>query len=167
MGTTGQPAIVYLPAGTYLMANSLQLYVGTVIVGNALSPPVLKASSNFPNDHIVYAKDPNLPGTSNFYIALKNVVLDSTSVPASQTIALLDWTVSQGTQLANVVFNMPDYSNHTGITSQYDYNSLTILVRIAICLHSGFHMPNLGVLYMLTRLARMTSPSLAVPSPWL
>jgi glucan 1,3-beta-glucosidase len=128
MGTTGQPAMVYIPAGTYLLEGSLQLYAGTVIVGDALSPPTLKASSNFPNDHIIYAKDPNLQGTVNFYIGFKNVIIDSTSIPAQQTVALIDWTVSQGTQLTNVVFNMPDYSTHTGITSQYDYNSLTILV---------------------------------------
>jgi glucan 1,3-beta-glucosidase len=128
MGTTGQPAVVYLPAGTYRMDNSLQLYVGTVIVGDALNPPTLKASANFANDHIVYGKDPDLGGTINFYIGFKNVVLDSTSIAASTSITLLDWTVSQATQLTNVVFNMPDNSNHVGVTSQYDSNSNIILV---------------------------------------
>lgn len=128
MGTTGQPAIIYLPAGTYLMEGSLQLYVGTVIVGDALNPPTLKASANFPNDHIVYGKDPHLGGTINFYIGFKNVIIDSTSVAASKSITLLDWTVSQATQLTNVVFNMPTYSNHVGVTSQYDSNSNIILV---------------------------------------
>ncbi|RHZ59231.1 hypothetical protein CDV55_106081 [Aspergillus turcosus] len=127
MGTTGQPAIVYLPAGTYLLDGSLQLYVGTVIVGDALNPPTLKASANFPTDHIIYGKDPNLGGTINFYIAFKNVIIDSTAVAASTSITLLDWTVSQATQLTNVVFNMPTYSNHVGVTSQYDSNSNIIL----------------------------------------
>ncbi|KAH3147357.1 hypothetical protein KXW18_005344 [Aspergillus fumigatus] len=127
MGTTGQPAIIYLPAGTYLMEGSLQLYVGTVIVGDALNPPTLKASANFPNDHIVYGKDPHLGGTINFYIGFKNVIIDSTSVAASKSITLLDWTVSQATQLTNVVFTMPTYSNHVGVTSQYDSNSNIIL----------------------------------------
>jgi glucan 1,3-beta-glucosidase len=96
MGTTGQPAMVYIPAGTYLLSKGLQLYVGTVIIGDALNMPTLKASAGFPNDHIIYAKDPNLPGTLNFYIAIKNIIIDSTSVVASQGIALLDWTVSPG-----------------------------------------------------------------------
>ncbi|OBT38861.1 hypothetical protein VE00_10871 [Pseudogymnoascus sp. WSF 3629] len=128
MGTTGQPAVIYIPSGTYLLTGSLQLYVGTVLVGDPINPPVLKAAANFPSDHIIYGKDPNHDGTINFYIGLKNVIIDSTAVSPSQNIALLDWTVSQATQLANVVFNMPNYSTgHVGVTSQYGYNSNVIL----------------------------------------
>lgn len=128
MGTTGQPAVIYIPSGTYLLTGSLQLYVGTVLVGDPINPPVLKAAANFPNDHVIYGKDPNHDGTINFYIGLKNVIIDSTAVNPSQNIALLDWTVSQATQLANVVFNMPNYSTgHVGVTSQYGYNSNVIL----------------------------------------
>jgi glucan 1,3-beta-glucosidase len=110
------------------MQGSLQFYVGTVIIGDALNPPTLKASSNFPNDHIIYGKDPNQGGTVNFYMGLKNVIIDSTSVSTSKSQALLDWTVSQGTQLTNVVFNMPNFSSHVGLTTQYDSNSNIILV---------------------------------------
>lgn len=130
MGTTGQPAMVYIPPGTYLMDGSLQLYVGTVLIGDALNPPTLKASSSFGNDHIIYGKDPNQGGTVNFYLGIKNLVIDSTSVPTSKSLALLDWTVSQATQLTNVIFNMPDFSNHVGVTTQYDSNSNVILVSI-------------------------------------
>jgi glucan 1,3-beta-glucosidase len=129
MGSTGQPAVVYLPAGTYRMDAGIQLYIGTVLVGNPIDPPVLKASADFSNDHIVYGKDPNLNGTVNFYIGVKNIVIDSTNVPGATTLALMDWTVSQGTQLSNVVFYMPyDSTGHTGLTTQYGYNSATILV---------------------------------------
>ncbi|KAJ9226453.1 CAZyme family GH55 [Paecilomyces variotii] len=127
-GTTTKPAIVYLPSGTYLMQASIQLFVGTVIVGDPINPPVLKASSNFPDDHIVYGKDPNLGGTVNFYIGIKNIVIDSTAVEPSQSLALLDWTVSQATQITNVMFNMPlGSTGHTGLTTDYGYNSNTIL----------------------------------------
>lgn len=105
MGTTGQPAVVYLPAGSYLMNSSIQLYIGTVLMGDPLNPPVLKAIANFPNDHIVYGKDPNQPGDNNFYITVKNIIIDSTDIAASTSITLLDWTVSQATQLTNVVFS--------------------------------------------------------------
>lgn len=128
MGTTGQPAMVYIPSGTYLLNSSLQLYLRTVLVGDPINPPILKAAADFPNPHVVYGKDPNTGGTTNFYIGMKNLVLDSTAIPANQSIALLDWTVSQGTQLANIVFNMPDYSTgHVGVTSQFGYNSNIIL----------------------------------------
>lgn len=112
------------------MQASIQLFVGTVIVGDPINPPVLKASSNFPDDHIVYGKDPNLGGTVNFYIGIKNIVIDSTAVEPSQSLALLDWTVSQATQITNVMFNMPlGSTGHTGLTTDYGYNSNTILVR--------------------------------------
>ncbi|BCR94046.1 glycoside hydrolase family 55 protein [Aspergillus luchuensis] len=128
MGTTGQPAIIYLPAGTYLMKSSLQLYLGTVIVGDPTNPPVLKASSDFADDHIIYAKDPNFGGTINFYLGIKNIIIDSTGVGADKSITLLDWTVSQATQLTNVGFNMPtNTAKHVGLTTQYDYNSNLIL----------------------------------------
>lgn len=110
------------------MSSSIQLYVGTVLVGDPINPPTLKASSNFADDHIIYGKDPSYGGTTNFYIGIKNLIIDSTSVDGSTSLGLIDWTVSQGTQLANVVFNMPDYSTgHIGITSQYDSNSNVIM----------------------------------------
>ncbi|KAE8415095.1 pectate lyase superfamily protein-domain-containing protein [Aspergillus pseudocaelatus] len=127
MGTTGQPAVVYLPGGTYLLQTSLQLYTGTVVVGDPTNPPVLKAASGYSLDHIIYAKDPNHEGTNNFYIGIKNIVLDSTGVDSAKSLALLDWTVSQATQLTNVAFHMPTGSKHTGLTTQYDYNSNIIL----------------------------------------
>jgi glucan 1,3-beta-glucosidase len=129
MGTTGQPAIVYLPGGTYLLNAALQLYVGTVIVGDPTNPPILKAQPGFSGDHMIYAKDPNFGGTINFYIGIKNIVLDSTGLNATLSMTLLDWTVSQATQLSNVVFNMPQSPTaHVGLTTQYDYNSNIIVV---------------------------------------
>jgi glucan 1,3-beta-glucosidase len=115
-GTTGQPAVVYLPEGTYLISSPLQLYVGTVLMGNPLNPPTIIASESFDGDFLIYGKDPNLGSTINFYVGIKNLILDSTNLPASSSFTLLDWSVSQATQLTNVVFNMPDYSTgHTGI----------------------------------------------------
>ncbi|KAB2576720.1 Exo-beta-protein [Lasiodiplodia theobromae] len=115
-GTTGQPAVVYLPAGTYLLTTPLQLFIGTVFVGDAVNPPVLKVASNFSDNHVIYGKDPRYGGTINFYIGLKNVVIDSTAVSPSTSLSLLDWTVSQATQISNVVFNMPNGSTgHIGM----------------------------------------------------
>jgi glucan 1,3-beta-glucosidase len=115
-GTTKQPAVVYLPSGTYLISSPLQLYVGTVFMGNPLSPPTIKASASFDGDYMIYGKDPNQGSTTNFYIGMKNLIIDSTNINAETTMTLLDWSVSQATQLTNVAFKMPDYSTgHTGI----------------------------------------------------
>lgn len=131
MGSTGQPAIVYLPGGTYRLDKCLQFYLGTVLIGDPTNPPIIQASGNFGFDHIVFAKDPNYGGTVNFYIGLKNVVIDSRKVDPNKRIVLLDWTVSQSTQLTNVVFQMPQGAEgHIGLTTEFDYNSNIIIVRI-------------------------------------
>ena len=65
----------------------------------------------------MYGKDPNYVATDKFYIAIKNLTLDSTQVNASTSFTLLDWSVSQATQLNNLMFNMPDYSQHTGLAT--------------------------------------------------
>ncbi|KAL8787319.1 MAG: hypothetical protein Q9195_007814 [Heterodermia aff. obscurata] len=94
-GTTGQPAVVYIPKGVYVLDSPLQLFIGNTLI---------------------YAKDPHADSTLNFYIALKNLQLDSTSIGKDSNFTLLDWSVSQGTQLTNILFNMPTSSTgHTGI----------------------------------------------------
>lgn len=91
-------------------------------MGDPTDPPTLKAVSNFPNDHIIFAKDPVQPGTNNFYIAIKNLIIDSTNVDKATTIGHIDWTVSQATQLTNIVFNMPNFSTgHAGVTVALNY----------------------------------------------
>ncbi|CAM0139143.1 unnamed protein product [Umbelopsis sp. WA50703] len=116
-GTTGAPAVVYFPSGTYAMGSAIQSFVDTVIMGNPISRPTLKALSNFSNSTIIYGKDPGFDATINFYQGIKNLIIDSTAVSHNTTITLLDWSVSQATQLTNVLFNMPHNSLHTGVST--------------------------------------------------
>lgn len=116
-GTTGAPAVVYFPTGTYAMGSSVQLFVDTVLIGNPISRPTLKALSTFSGSYIIYGKDPGYDATINFYQGIKNLIIDSTAVSTSTSITLLDWSVSQATQLTNVRFNMPNYSSHTGVST--------------------------------------------------
>ncbi|KAF2140154.1 glycoside hydrolase family 55 protein [Aplosporella prunicola CBS 121167] len=136
-GTTLQPAVIYLPAGTYLLQGPLQFYTGTVLIGDPINPPILKAHSNYSRDYLVFGKDPNFGGTVSFYMTLKNVILDSTNLAPDYQITLLDWTVSQATQLTNVRFNMPNFSKgHTGMKAgewprDAGYNSNIIINDVA------------------------------------
>ena len=102
--------------GVYVLDSPLQLFMGTVLMGDPLNPPTLKAGPGLKGNTLIYAKDPHADSTLNFHIALKNLQLDSTSISKDNNFTLLDWSVSQGTQLTNIVFNMPTFSTgHTGI----------------------------------------------------
>lgn len=116
-GTTGAPAVVYIPAGTYRLSKPLQSYVDTVVMGDPTNRPVLQASPDFTDPFLYLGYDPGYDSTINFYIGLKNVVLDSTKVPLAHNITLLNWAVSQAVQLTNVLFNMPNGGvAHTGLS---------------------------------------------------
>lgn len=97
------------------MAKPIQLYVNTFLIGNPNDRPQLLASSSFNGNTMVYGKDPNFGATDNFYIGMKNLILVSTELSASTPFTLLDWSVSQATQITNVKFDMPDSSQHTGM----------------------------------------------------
>ncbi|KAI1107370.1 glycoside hydrolase family 55 protein [Jackrogersella minutella] len=116
LGTTGQPAVVYLPKGVYMIAEPIQFFVGMILMGDPINPPTIKAAGNFSGDFMIYAKDPSQGATTNFYVGMKNVVVDSTSYDKDKNLTLVDWSVSQACQLANVQFNMAQESTgHIGI----------------------------------------------------
>ena len=117
MGTTGAPAVIYFPEGTYLMGKTINSYVDTFLIGNPLNRPTLKASSSFNGSIFLNMYDPGQDSTTNFYIGVKNLVLDSTSYSPSTPFLLMDWAVSQATQLTNVLFKMPPSSQHTGVAT--------------------------------------------------
>ncbi|KAM3418600.1 Glucan 1,3-beta-glucosidase [Cercospora zeina] len=111
-----QPALIYLPSGTYIISSTVQLWVGTQIIGDALEPPVIKASPIMRNGtQLISAFDFALQSTTNFYIGIRNIALDSTDVAPNKTIFCLNWAVSQATNLMNVNFTMPRDSQHIGI----------------------------------------------------
>ncbi|KAK0657883.1 pectate lyase superfamily protein-domain-containing protein [Cercophora newfieldiana] len=114
-GSTGQPAVVYFPSGTYLVKSTIRSAIGTVIMGNPTDRPVIRAAADFSGTYLLFGRDRQRSGLVGFYHGIKNLVLDSTLVPATKGIALLEWSVSQGTQLSNVAFKMPVGSTHVGL----------------------------------------------------
>jgi hypothetical protein len=99
------------------ICSQLDLRIMTILVGDPLNPPTIKACEGFTgttvvNGHDYKASDP----TTVFFIAVKNIIIDTTAVNPSTVITALDWTTSQACHLTNVKINMPpNSSGHTGI----------------------------------------------------
>ena len=88
-------------------------------MGDPLNPPTLKAAQGFQGNTLIWGKDPHHDPTDVFYVGIKNLILDSNNIPKDSTFTLVDWSVSQATQLTNLVFNMPNFSSgHTGVAME-------------------------------------------------
>jgi glucan 1,3-beta-glucosidase len=129
------PAYVYVPAGTYLIASSIQMLVNTMLVGDPLNVPTLKAASSLGTNPIIQGFDQsrNLQSTTNFYIGLRNLVLDTTGIDTSTEAIALNWPVSQACTLSNVQFNMPDYSSHVGVDMNGGGSGTVISDLVSLC----------------------------------
>lgn len=116
-GVTRYPAEVFLPGGTYQLGSTLELRVGTVITGDPLNPPVLKAAAGFKGEFLVMGYDSgNGNPETSFMTLVRNVVLDTTALSPARVITALQWGVAQGSGLTNVRVEMPSSSTgHTGI----------------------------------------------------
>lgn len=115
-GTTGKPALIYIPPGTYLLSSTVQLLINTQIIGDGINFPTLKAPANATNGTIVISGyDDGQPALNNFFIGIRNVNIDTTAAPVDNTIFALNWAVSQATNLINVNFLLRPQSNHIGI----------------------------------------------------
>jgi len=123
--STLSPALVYFPAGTYLLTAPLVQYYYTQLVGDANSPPTLLVSANFNQKlSFVIQSDPyNSNGNNwftnqnNFFRQVRNFVIDTTRIPATGNIVGIHWQVAQATSITNVKFvmNKESNSNHQGI----------------------------------------------------
>ncbi|KAK1751241.1 glycoside hydrolase family 55 protein [Echria macrotheca] len=131
-GMTGQPAVVYFPAGTYSIRSTLSNRVGTILMGDPTNRPTLKAASSFSGTYLLVGHDTRYTGLIAFYHGIRNLVLDTTAIP-TRKVSILEWTVSQASQLSNVRFNMAiGAKDHIGIytggmATQLLYNDLEFI----------------------------------------
>ncbi|KAI0438962.1 glycoside hydrolase family 55 protein [Xylaria telfairii] len=110
--TTTTPAVVYFPAGTYILSKSLMPPYFTQLIGDPTNRPVLKATSNFAGFGLVdgnpYFGEPlNWVSTNVFYRQMRNFVIDTTAIPPATAATGIHWPTSQATSLINIQFNMP------------------------------------------------------------
>jgi glucan 1,3-beta-glucosidase len=111
--STVTPAIVYFPAGTYLVSQPIIQYYYTQFIGDPHNLPVIKATANF-QGIAVLDTDPYIPGgggaqwytnQNNFFRQIRNFVVDITAMPISVG-AGIHWQVAQATSLQNIRFEM-------------------------------------------------------------
>ena len=114
-----RPAEVFVPGGTYKLTKQLDLRLNTILVGDPNNMPIFQASSNFQGGTVVNGYDyatHDSGGTTAFFIAMKNIIIDTTSIAPDTTVVALQWGVAQACQLTNIKINMPTNSKgHTGI----------------------------------------------------
>jgi len=121
--STTTPALVYFPPGTYVVsAPIIQLYY-TQLVGDAISPPTLKAAAHFEGMAVIDA-DPYIDGganlwvnQNNFFRQIRNFVIDVTAMPLNKGTGI-HWQVAQATSLQNIVFNMRTDGNEESNNQQ-------------------------------------------------
>lgn len=121
--STITPAVVYFPAGTYIVSSPIIAYYFTQLIGDARTPPTIRATAAFSGIAVIDA-DPYGNGGNNWYVnqdnffrSVRNFVIDLTEVPAANSATGFHWQVSQATSLINIVVNMSTASgnNHQGI----------------------------------------------------
>ncbi|KAI9766982.1 MAG: hypothetical protein M1840_005940 [Geoglossum simile] len=109
--STVTPALVYFPAGTYLVSAPIIQYYYTQFVGDAVVIPTLKAAASFQGVAVIDS-DPYddlgrnwYTNQNNFFRQIRNFVIDLTGMPAS-TGTGIHWQVAQATSLQNIRFEM-------------------------------------------------------------
>lgn len=109
--STVTPALVYFPPGTYLVSKPLIQYYYTQFVGDAVTPPTLKAAASFSGIAVIDSDPYESNGANwytnqnNFFRQVRNFVIDLTAMPATSG-AGIHWQVAQATSLHNIVFEM-------------------------------------------------------------
>ncbi|KAH8673539.1 glucan 1,3-beta-glucosidase [Xylariales sp. PMI_506] len=109
--STSTPAIVYFPAGTYLVSTPIIQTYYTQFIGDATDLPTLKASSSFVGMAVIDSDPYDDSGVNwyvnqnNFFRQVRNFIIDITALPSTEG-ACIHWQVAQATSLQNIVFNM-------------------------------------------------------------
>lgn len=116
---TTRPAEVFVPGGVYRISRTIDLRLNTILVGDPNNRPVFKATSNFSGRSLINGYDfatDGSGGTTNFFVAVKNIIVDTNDINKDKTVVGLNWGVAQACQLTNIRIQMPSNSGgHVGI----------------------------------------------------
>ncbi|KAK2013535.1 glucan 1,3-beta-glucosidase [Colletotrichum eremochloae] len=109
--STVTPALVYFPAGTYVVSKPIVMKYYTHMVGDATALPTIKAAASFTGMAVIDADPYDDQGNNahtnqnNFWKLVRNFNIDLTGMPFTSG-AGIHWQVAQATSLQNIVFNM-------------------------------------------------------------
>ncbi|KAH8816524.1 pectate lyase superfamily protein-domain-containing protein [Xylogone sp. PMI_703] len=114
-------ALVYFPAGTYLVTSTIISMYNTQLVGNPNSVPTIKAAASFVGLGVissdVYYDNGNgaewYIEQSNFYRQVRNFIIDISDTDPNAYVAALHWQVAQATSLQNINFVSSEDSSTT------------------------------------------------------
>ncbi|KAJ6099792.1 hypothetical protein N7467_001327 [Penicillium canescens] len=119
---TTTPALVYFPAGTYMISYPIFDYYYTQIIGDPRNMPVIKATSGFQGGYLIdadpyFTSELNWGSTVVFFRQIRNLVLDLRNIPTGNTVSGIHWPTAQATSLQNMVFQMSSASGtkHQGV----------------------------------------------------
>ncbi|KXT07061.1 hypothetical protein AC579_5873 [Pseudocercospora musae] len=122
--STVTPAVVYFPQGIYMVNGSIIDYYYTQIIGNPRCLPTIRAFATWTGGLGVIDANPyqsngqlGFGATNVFWRQIRNLIIDTTLVPASSAITCLHWPTAQATSLQNMVFKMSSAprTQHQGI----------------------------------------------------
>ena len=121
--STNKPAVVYFPAGTYVISSSIVMYYQTIMLGNPNNIPTLRATATFSGfgliDGDLYQAGGRLSfGSTNvFWRQVRNFRLDMTQIPPSSASTGIHWPTAQATSLQNLMFAMSSVkgTQHQGV----------------------------------------------------
>ncbi|KAF2671371.1 pectin lyase-like protein [Microthyrium microscopicum] len=120
--TTTTPALVYFPAGTYIIGSSIIDYYYTQLIGNANCLPTLKAAASFTGflidgDQYQSSGNQGYGSTNIFWRQIHNFIIDTTAVPPGNNVAAVHWPTGQASSIQNVVFQLSAASGtqHVGL----------------------------------------------------
>ncbi|KAH7380737.1 exo-beta 1,3 glucanase-like protein [Pyrenochaeta sp. MPI-SDFR-AT-0127] len=122
--STDTPAVVYIPAGTYLIGKPIIFYYMTQLIGDPRNRPTLKASSSLAALALIDASpynnqngEPGWISTNLFVRQIRNLIIDGTAVAPTSGFQGIHWPASQATTIQNVKIRMTQASNsvHAGI----------------------------------------------------
>jgi len=120
--STTTPAVVYFPAGTYLISSSILDQYYTMLIGDPTNVPMIKATAGFSGFGLIdgdkyYTASLNWGSTNVFYRQVRNFIFDMTAIPCGNSATGIHWPTAQATSLQNLVFNMCSASGtqHVGL----------------------------------------------------